>query len=342
MAIIDRSRIRELPSVLGAIRAIAVPSVRGFARHIAIGVVAIACVVVPTSRGVWAQSAGATRSQRLVATSWLAAHLRDPDLVLLHVGPPTFAKGHIPGAREIDFRDVSANATGGAHHDSALMVEMLPPEILRANLERYGISDRSRVVVYGVDDWAAAATRVLYTLEVAGLGPRAALLDGGFTVWKAEGREVSTETLPVRSGTITATPVRSLVVDAEWVQSHMKHRSVVLIDARARSFYDGVEQGASRLGHIPTAQSIPFSSVLDERGKLRTASELHTLFASAGAAPGDTIVAYCHVGIQATQVLFAAETLGYTVRLYDGSFEDWARRRDLPVDNPSVHPPSGH
>ena len=46
------------------------------------------------------------------------------------------------------------------------------------------------------------------------------------------------------------------------------------------------------------------------------------------------MIGYCHIGQQATAMLFAARTLGYKVVLYDGSFEDWSKR-DLPVDNPT-------
>jgi thiosulfate/3-mercaptopyruvate sulfurtransferase len=43
------------------------------------------------------------------------------------------------------------------------------------------------------------------------------------------------------------------------------------------------------------------------------------------------VVAYCHIGQYATMALFAARTLGYEVKLYDGAFQDWAQR-DLPVE----------
>ena len=62
---------------------------------------------------------------------------------------------------------------------------------------------------------------------------------------------------------------------------------------------------------------------------------MQKLFADAGVKPGDTVVAYCHIGQQATAVLLAARTLGFKVLLYDGSFEDWSRK-DYPVDNPGV------
>gem|GEM_PF-1578746 len=62
---------------------------------------------------------------------------------------------------------------------------------------------------------------------------------------------------------------------------------------------------------------------------------LHPLFTKAGVKPGDTVIGYCHIGQQATAVLFAARTLGHTVLLYDGSFEDWSRHAEYPVENPS-------
>jgi thiosulfate/3-mercaptopyruvate sulfurtransferase len=54
-------------------------------------------------------------------------------------------------------------------------------------------------------------------------------------------------------------------------------------------------------------------------------------FRSAGITVGDTVVAYCHIGQQATTILLGARLLGHPVKLYDGSFQDWARR-DLPVE----------
>ncbi len=67
-------------------------------------------------------------------------------------------------------------------------------------------------------------------------------------------------------------------------------------------------------------------------------SEVQTadLFKAAGIKPGDTVVSYCHVGQQATVVYFAARRLGYAARLYDGSWDEWSRKSDLPVVNGAV------
>ena len=80
---------------------------------------------------------------------------------------------------------------------------------------------------------------------------------------------------------------------------------------------------------------MPYVETLDADQKVKPADQLAALFAAAGAKPGDTVVTYCHIGQQATAVAFAARTLGFKVVLYDGSFEDWSRRVELPVTNPS-------
>jgi thiosulfate/3-mercaptopyruvate sulfurtransferase len=89
-------------------------------------------------------------------------------------------------------------------------------------------------------------------------------------------------------------------------------------------------EGAA-LGHVPGAHSLPFTSVSTADGKLKSTDELKALFTEAGVKSGDHIIAYCHIGIQATAVIFAARSLGMDAVLYDGSFQDWSKR-GLPVE----------
>ena len=74
--------------------------------------------------------------------------------------------------------------------EGALVLQLLPPDQLRAKLESYGISDDSRIVVYFAKDWVSPTTRVYFSLDAAGLGERTSILDGGMPAWKAEGGTV--------------------------------------------------------------------------------------------------------------------------------------------------------
>jgi thiosulfate/3-mercaptopyruvate sulfurtransferase len=300
----------------------------------------LATTIVATAA---AQDGKLTRSDLLVSSDWLATQLNNPKLVLLHVGEkPEYDAGHIAGARFLELQDISSPPTMDT---TKLALEMLPADELRQRLERLGISDDSRIVIYYGNDWVSPSTRALLTLQYAGLGSRASLLDGGLPEWKKGNRPVTTEVPAApKPGKLTPRPTQPLIVDADFVKSHIRTSGYTIVDARNTVFYDGPIQdpgGTDAMGHprrkivpghIPGSVNIVFESVYDDTNHLLPDTRLREMFTQAGVKPNDTVVAYCHVGQQATALLFAAQALGYNVKLYDGSFQDW-QRRQLPVES---------
>ena len=277
-------------------------------------------------------STSATRKDEplLVDAAWLRQHLHDRNLVLLHVGDPAqYDSAHIPGARFASQRSVSVSSDD---HQNGLMLELPSADSLRAQLQRLGISDDSRIVVYYGQDWVSPATRIVFTLDHAGLGGRTSLLDGGMQAWTAAGNATTKEKPAVTVGRLSPLRTRPLVVDAAWVQAHIGKPGVAIVDGRAASFYDGVEATDKRKGHIPTAKSFPFTELAGDDLRILSRDALAAKFEKAGVAPGDTVVGYCHIGQQATAMLFAARLTGHPVRLYDGSMQEWSRRTELPVE----------
>ncbi|HEX3766022.1 MAG TPA: rhodanese-like domain-containing protein [Kofleriaceae bacterium] len=271
-----------------------------------------------------APAAPADAMPLVVSPAWLAAHLADPGVVVLHVGEPASYATHIAGARRVDLSDISVSMQG----KDGLHLELPPPDDLRRRLEALGISTGSRIVVCPADE-LASATRVVFTLYAAGLGDRTALLDGGLPAWLRDHRAVTAAAPPARTGKLAPLAMRPIVVDANTVLSRLGKPGFAVIDARDRAYYDGTQTGQShdrkhRTGHIAGALSVPFDSVFDEQGVLRPADDLRARFTKAGVKPGDTVIGYCHIGQQATAMLFAARRAGYRVMLYDGSFEDWS------------------
>lgn len=285
-------------------------------------------------------AAATPRDTLVVSTAWLAQHLKDPNLVLLHVGDKAeYAAAHLPGARFVDLKEISVSDPGGT--GSGLTLELPPVESLREKLAALGISDGSRIVVYFGKDWLSPTTRVIFTLDYAGLGEHVSLLDGGQPAWVRDGGAVTAEIPEVRPGTLSPLKTKATVVNADFVRAHGKDPGLTIIDARDASFYDGTRSGGRRpdtpkFGHIPGAVSLPFSETTDDLVRLRSADELQARFAAAGVKPGDTVVAYCHIGQQATAVIFAARTLGIKALLYDGSFEDWTKNPEAPLVNPAA------
>jgi thiosulfate/3-mercaptopyruvate sulfurtransferase len=293
-----------------------------------------------TAAAVEAQSGAA--SSLLVSPAELQRALGDPNTVVLHVGPREgYDAGHIPGARFVELRDVSA-----PRREGTLALELPDDEALRAALESFGIGDRSRVVVAFGDEWVSPATRVVFTLQAAGLGNRTRLLEGGTAAWKRAGLPlVKDAPASVTRGRLTSSSDRSLIVNHEFVQRNGRAPGIALIDARAPMFYEGPGMRDHAAGHIVGAANVPFNSLFDDSLRVLPVEELRRRFAAAGVAPGDTVVAYCHIGQQATVVLFAARLLGHPVRLYDGSMPDW-EKRGLPLENSargegSAVPPAG-
>jgi thiosulfate/3-mercaptopyruvate sulfurtransferase len=274
--------------------------------------------------------AAAAPASPLVSATWLADHLHDADLVIL-AADDGYGTGHIPGARQVALSNLSVERDG-------LRLEMPSSEDLRQRLAALGISDRSRIVVYYGS--VTVATRIMFTLDYAGFGGVSFLLDGGVAAWTRSGHPVTTDVPPARTGTLGALSLKPIVVDAAFVLAHLKAPHFAVVDARAAAFYDGSQAGGpasqpQRPGHIQSALSVPFTSVVDDHQAFRTADDLATIFAKAGVKPDDTIIGYCHIGQQATAMLLAARSIGHPVVLYDGSFEDWSRHPEYPVDNPA-------
>jgi thiosulfate/3-mercaptopyruvate sulfurtransferase len=270
--------------------------------------------------------AASPRDQLVVTPAWLASHAADKDVVILHVGTEAgYAAGHIPGARLVDPKILQVTSPEG------LAVEVPPPELLHQQMEALGISDGSHIVVYNETDEFQRATRVLFTLDVAGFGEHSSLLDGGLAEWKKTGHAASTEAAPASPGHLAALKMQPRVVDADFVQSHAKAPGYDLLDGRAAVFYGGLIAKMSGDGHIPGARSLPYTSVYDSDGKLKSPAELKALFDAAKVKSGDHVIAYCQVGGQSSAVVFAARTLGIQPQLYDGSFQDWTKRK-LPVE----------
>ena len=171
----------------------------------------------------------------LVDSDWLASHLKDRGMVLLHVGSgqePTakaeYDAGHLPGARFISLEDVSLPMKPGA-----LILELPPVEDLRAKLSSFGISDDSQIVVYiGKKGTFQSATRIVFTLDYMGLRNRTSFLNGGATAWTGSGRTLTTEAPLITSGKLTAKPQQDLLADAALVQSINQQPNLKLVDAR--------------------------------------------------------------------------------------------------------------
>lgn len=276
-----------------------------------------------------AQAPPALRTELVISAPALAAQLSDSNLVLVHMDrdPQAYADAHLPGARFLPLRAIVTERAG-------IPNELPPVAQLDSVLESAGISNHSRIVIYG-DPLAAA--RLFFTLDYLGLGDRASLLDGGLPGWKAAGLPVTQEVPapPVR-GRIEPMIQPGLLIDAAELSRRLRDPALALMDARPPAEWSGATpgDGVLRPGHIPGARSFFWRLALTsgEPAYLKEVAVLGKLLGRAGLAPGREVITYCRTGVQASFLYFVARYLGYRPRMYDGSFIEWSEMAELPVE----------
>jgi thiosulfate/3-mercaptopyruvate sulfurtransferase len=260
----------------------------------------------------------------LVDAHWVANHMWEDNVRIVDLRPEDdYMGGHIPGAVRLDLDDVRATIAD-------VPKQVAPPEIVGSVFSALGIDDKTTVIIHDADTGIDAA-RLFWTLEYYGHRD-ARLLDGGWTAWEQAGWEVSTDVPTVAARAFVATPRSELIADAQWVLEHLDDPMVTLVDARTEEEYRGEDVKAERGGHIPGAILVPWTNTLNGDGSFKDLTTLEGLYRDAGVKPGQQVVAYCQTGHRGSHDYFTLRLAGHIVRLYDGSWEEWGNRTDLPVE----------
>ncbi len=248
--------------------------------------------------------------------------LKDPTVVVIAVGnaPADFEAGHVPGARFVRYGDIAIDTDG-------IQSEMPPVERLQKVLAGAGIGNTSKVIIYGTP---IAATRLFVTLDYLGHA-YARVLNGGLTAWKDNGGAL--ETGPARAtnaAVLTPKPQPDRLVTAGWITERLSSPKITLLDARPDAEFTGSDGGMNGMhvpGHLPDARQLVWNTLLDASGRFLPDAELKKKYDAIGAAKGTPVVSYCMVGMRASVTYFVARHLGYDARIYDGSIQDWTRRK---------------
>jgi thiosulfate/3-mercaptopyruvate sulfurtransferase len=271
------------------------------------------------------------RPEMLVTTAWLAEHLQDSDLVVICVDSTAefYAKGHIPGARQIKLGEIAVTRDG-------IPNELPPAETLQRLFAAAGVGNNSRVVLYGERSNLFAA-RAYFTLDYLGIAEHAALLDGGIEKWTAEKRPLSTEAVPVKSAALTIAPRPEILIDTAAMRhlTQKKPGTITLVDARPAKEFSGeqLSEDVAEAGHIPGAKSLYWMDMLVSRENpvLRPETELRRMYTELSARADRPLVTYCRTGMQSSFDYFVAKYLGYEPSMYDASFYEWSKK-DLPAE----------
>jgi thiosulfate/3-mercaptopyruvate sulfurtransferase len=257
---------------------------------------------------------------RVVDAAWLAEHLGEADLVVGDVrGPNAHIRGHIPGSRPL----VLGSPPPGA--DEAAVQELAKEVALR--LRRHGITGDERLVL--VDRGDGMGTMPAAQLaELAG-HPRVATLLGGLAAWTGELATGAIELEPVRESSLQPN-VRAFPTRQELL-SRLDDATLTILDVRRPEEYTGKAGSACdpRQGHIPGAKHLEVSELFAGPGEPATPEQIRALV---GLPEGAEIVAYCHSGSRSAIATLALRSAGYDARNYSGSWHEWSRHAELPLE----------
>ncbi|HEX6702534.1 MAG TPA: rhodanese-like domain-containing protein [Gaiellaceae bacterium] len=255
----------------------------------------------------------------VVDAEWLSGRLREPDLVVGDVrGPNAHSRGHLPGSRPLVLGSPPPMT-------DAETVDALAAEV-GLRLRRHGVSGEERLVVYDRGDGLGAIVSAQLA-ELAG-HPRVAVLLGGLAEWPGELEVGAFELEPVKTRfepRLDAFPTRDELL------ARLDDPELAILDVRTPDEHSG--RGGypcdPRQGHLPGSRRLDLADLFDGSGRPRSADAVR---AAVALPPGAEIVAYCHSGSRSARAVLALRAAGYRARNYAGSWHEWSRHPELPLE----------
>ena len=274
------------------------------------------------------------RPELFLSTEQVAERLDDPTVRVVDCRftfegetRAAYLAAHLPGAVHIDWsRDLSAPPPASGHP----LYMLQGPAEFAATMARSGIGDDTFVIGYDAEGGHHAA-RLWLALRRYGHDAMA-VMEGGIQQWQREGRPVVSGELTVAPTTFTPRPRTGVLASMEDALGAVRTGNPWLLDVRRDGEYTGTEARAKHGGHVPGAVNVLWKDAFGDDWMLKDPDELEQMYIDAGFGPETDTITYCQAGVRAAFTHLVLTALGHDrVRTYDGSWEEWGNRDDVPI-----------
>lgn len=275
----------------------------------------------------------------IISSDILYQHLDDPqwrivdcrfNLLAPNEGRGLYAIEHLPNAlyAHLD-EDLSSPVT-----DTSGRHPLPDVEQLKTKLGAWGINSQTQVVAYD-DAGGSYAARLWWLLHWLGHN-KAAVLDGGFSIWKKQGLPTTAEPSHVSPTTFKGEPDHKMLVTTDQLQHQLAHSDACIIDVRDPERFHGVREPIDTVaGHIPGAVNIPWKSNIDGNGLFLPKGQLYDQYKRLlHTHTANEITFMCGSGVTACHGLLVLDYIGANdARLYPGSWSEWIRDPARPIES---------
>ncbi len=299
----------------------------------AIGVILLVLIIVIASFGTYLYSNRQktpsyeeyANPHLLVDGNWLLAHIDDPTIRIVDVrSDEEYQSGHIEKAVRLELASIRATVNG-------VRGMVASKTVIEDIFGKLGLTRESYIILYDEGDSLDAA-RVFWTLEYYG-HEEVSILNGGWSKWVNDEYPQSVET-PLFDEMIYSATVRpALIANAQYILENFENPAVLVLDVRSSLEFDGIEVKSKRGGHIPGSVNVEWRDALNADGTFKSAGELFQLYQRVGVTHDKEIITSCQTGHRASHGYFTMRLLGYTARMYDGSWEEWGNKEGLPIES---------
>jgi len=260
----------------------------------------------------------------LVSNAWLAEHIEDAQTRIIDPRPRVkYLQGHVPRAVNLPLSEAYDKET----------LSILSEERLAEILGKAGVDTNSTVALYDSYD-GQSASMLAWLLEYLG-HPRVMILSYYLEGWVKHGGQILYRPVPAEPKSFRQNlghRGRALINEV------LQRGNAKLLDLRSEEEFQGKISTESRSGHIPGAVSLPWTRLIGKEFEFfRPQQEQRESVTATGVDSSDRLITYCSNGPRAAVGYVALQQLGFeNVQVYDGSFHEWARKPNLPLEEGNI------